>query len=73
ETEAAIVKTLVQLKQHTTIVLTAHRAQVVRSADQIVVMDNGLIIAQGNHQYLWENCHVYRGLFADNQILSLAA
>ncbi|MEA1948113.1 MAG: ABC transporter ATP-binding protein [Thermodesulfobacteriota bacterium] len=73
ETEAAIVKTLVQLKQHTTIVLTAHRAQVVRSADQIVVMDNGRISAQGNHQYLWENCHVYRGLFADNQILSLAA
>ena len=73
ETEAAIVKTLGQLKQHTTIVLTAHRSQVMCSADLIVVMDKGRIIAQGNHPYLWKNCHVYRELFTDNQILSLAA
>jgi ABC-type multidrug transport system fused ATPase/permease subunit len=73
ETEAGIVKTLGQLKRHMTIVLTAHRSQVVRSSDLIIVMDNGRIVAQGAHPYLWKNCHAYRELFSGNQSLSMAA
>lgn len=73
ETEAEIVSGLGRLKKHTTIILTAHRAQVVRNADHIVVMDKGRVIAQGSHEYLQEHCHIYRRLFDENRILSLVA
>ncbi|EKD05540.1 hypothetical protein A1Q2_00154 [Trichosporon asahii var. asahii CBS 8904] len=45
----------------TTIVI-AHRLSTVRKADHIVVMHDGVVVAEGTHQSLLENDH-YRSLF----------
>jgi subfamily B ATP-binding cassette protein MsbA len=41
----------------------AHRFSTVISADVIVVMDKGQIVAQGSHDELMKNCNIYRKLY----------
>ena len=36
-------------------------------ADQILVLDDGKIVGQGNHEYLMENCEAYREIY-DSQM-----
>ncbi len=60
---------------HRTTLLIAHRLSTVISADRIIVMDRGQIVAQGSHRELMETSPLYREL-AERQLLidgSLAA
>jgi ABC-type multidrug transport system fused ATPase/permease subunit len=41
----------------------AHRFSTIISADVIVVMDKGQIVAQGSHDELMKNCGIYRKLY----------
>jgi len=50
--EAAVHKALQQLMQHRTTLVIAHRLASVEDADKIVLMEDGNIIEQGNHQQL---------------------
>lgn len=50
--ELKIVKNLDSFFASRTVVIVAHRLSTVRNADNIVVLDNGLIVEQGNHQQL---------------------
>ncbi|KAI9263147.1 putative ABC transporter protein [Phascolomyces articulosus] len=54
-------------ENRTTIVI-AHRLSTIRNADLIVVMQQGELIEQGNHQQLIERGGVYAGLVAKQQI-----
>jgi ABC-type multidrug transport system fused ATPase/permease subunit len=49
--------------QHRTTFIIAHRFSTVIAADVIVVMDNGRIIAQGQHEELMRKCMVYQALY----------
>ena len=49
-------------EQHTTLVI-AHRLSTIVDADQILVMDQGRIVEQGNHQQLIESKGVYANLW----------
>ena len=51
-TEELIQKAIKHLFQEKTVIAIAHRLSTIRSADQILVMDQGHIIEQGNHQSL---------------------
>lgn len=50
--EKRIMKNLQQVFQDKTVVIVAHRLSTVRNADNIIVMDNGKIVEQGNHNIL---------------------
>ncbi len=52
ETEAAIQKGLEEVFRERTVVVVASRVSTVRSADHIVVLDEGRIVEQGTHEEL---------------------
>ena len=69
ETEEEILENIQgQLRQTTTLIIS-HRLSAVRGADQIIVMDAGQIIEQGNHASLVRAAGVYANLF-QNQLLA---
>lgn len=46
-----------------TVILVSQRANTVRNADLIIVMDNGNIVGLGTHKELLENCAVYKKIY----------
>ena len=50
------------VKNKTTLVI-AHRLSTIHSADQILVLKNGLVIDSGNHEYLIKNSTEYKSLY----------
>lgn len=62
-TEAAIVAAVRALRQRRSILWVAHRLHTVMTADLIVVMDAGRIVASGRHADLLAGCPLYRQLW----------
>lgn len=52
ENEHLIQKAFEKLMKNKTVVIIAHRLSTIRSANKIVVMDNGKVIEEGNHEQL---------------------
>nr|WP_244865064.1 ABC transporter ATP-binding protein [Xylanibacillus composti] len=52
ENEKKIQQAIEQLKGKMTIIVIAHRLSTIRNADQVVVMDQGTVVQQGNYQAL---------------------
>nr|WP_057952391.1 peptidase domain-containing ABC transporter [Salinivirga cyanobacteriivorans] len=50
--ERIIVKNLEKHFRGKTMVVVAHRLSTVKNADKIIVMDNGMVVEEGNHQKL---------------------
>jgi ABC-type multidrug transport system fused ATPase/permease subunit len=63
DSESKIHKALEDLIGGRTCFIIAHRFSTVISADMIVVMDGGEIVAQGRHEELIETCQLYRNLY----------
>jgi ABC-type multidrug transport system fused ATPase/permease subunit len=63
ESEAKIHKALDDIMKGRTCFLIAHRFSTVISADRIVVMESGRIVADGKHQDLIKTCQVYKNLY----------
>jgi ATP-binding cassette, subfamily B, bacterial len=53
-----------QLYRNKTVVLISHRFSTVRTADRIIVLNDGKIVEQGNHTQLMANEGLYAELFA---------
>jgi ABC-type multidrug transport system fused ATPase/permease subunit len=62
-TEALIQSALERLLKGRTAVVIAHRLSTVRNADIISVIDNGLIVEQGNHETLVKLGGLYHDLY----------
>jgi ATP-binding cassette subfamily B protein len=62
-TEALIQKALDKLREGKTSFVIAHRLSTIRNADIILVMDNGHIVEQGNHEELLSLNGVYAKLY----------
>ncbi|TAF45225.1 MAG: ABC transporter ATP-binding protein [Sphingobacteriales bacterium] len=63
QTEEKILKNLFKLMQHKTSIIIAHRISTIKNADNIIVLDNGSIVEQGNHTHLMALKGVYSSLF----------
>jgi len=62
-TEWQIQQALQLILSQTTSILIAHRLSTVKSADRIIVIRNGKIIEEGNHQSLMQNGGHYAELY----------
>ncbi|UCF13880.1 MAG: ABC transporter ATP-binding protein, partial [Phycisphaerales bacterium] len=52
-----------QVMRNRTTFIIAHRFSTVITADVIVVMDDGRIVAQGQHEELMQSCQLYQSLY----------
>lgn len=67
ENEAIMQEAIAKLIIGKTLLVIAHRLSTITDADNIVVVENGKIAAQGQHSYLLKNCDLYRKMWAANQ------
>ncbi|WP_424766541.1 ABC transporter ATP-binding protein [Paenibacillus sp. sgz302251] len=63
ETEANIQKALDVLKKGRTTFVIAHRLSTIRNADQILVLDRGVIVERGSHDELMEHRGKYFAMY----------
>jgi ABC-type multidrug transport system fused ATPase/permease subunit len=63
DSEAKIHKAIEQTMRDRTSFIIAHRFSTVITADVIVVMDDGRIVAQGQHEQLIQCCRLYQSLY----------
>jgi len=60
--EQQVLSALAQLRDHRTTPVIAHRRSTVQSADRILVLDKGQIVAQGRHPEVLASSMLYRQL-----------
>ncbi|ABX09018.1 ABC transporter ATP-binding protein [Prochlorococcus marinus] len=63
ETEAAIQRSLSKITSNRTTLVIAHRLSTVKNADEIIVLDQGLIKERGTHHSLLKNKGIYFDLW----------
>ncbi len=63
ENEAVIQKAVARLVENKTVIVIAHRLSTITGADNIVVVNNGQIEAQGKHEALLDSCGLYREMW----------
>ncbi|MDB1946996.1 ABC transporter ATP-binding protein [Clostridium tertium] len=59
-TDASLRKALKEKVKNTTVIMVSQRASSIKNADKIIVLDNGEIVGIGKHDYLINNCEVYK-------------
>lgn len=63
ENEAIIQSAVAKLVENKTVIVIAHRLSTVTGADNIALVKDGFIEAQGRHEELLESCGLYREMW----------
>lgn len=61
-TEQDVMNAIESLGKNLTILMVAHRISTLRNCDEIIMINKGKILAQGNYDYLMENSKEFREL-----------
>jgi ATP-binding cassette subfamily B protein len=67
ENEYEIQKSLAELTKGKTLIVIAHRLSTIKNADSILLMKNGLIKAEGNHNKLIKTCKMYKNMWESHK------
>ncbi len=67
KTDASIQKAFAEHIPHITKIIIAQRISSVQRADQIIVLDDGKVVAVGKHAELLENCDIYREVYVSQR------
>ena len=59
-TDAALRKAIAEIDYHPTVFIVSQRTSSLRQADEILVLDDGMLVGKGTHEQLLETCDVYR-------------
>lgn len=65
-TEREIIKTLKEIGQDRTIIMIAHRLDTIRNCDNIYLIDDGTIIANGNFDELAASCPKFQEMLGES-------
>ena len=63
ENEDKIQQSIAALTKGKTLLVIAHRLSTIKSADNIVVLENGKVLAQGTQEQLLESCPLYNDMW----------
>ena len=64
ETEAALQRSIEQVTRGRTAIIIAHRLSTIRNADRIIVLEDGKVVEDGQHETLVKLDGVYARLWA---------
>ena len=78
ENENKLQRSIAALTKGKTLLVIAHRLSTIRNADNIVVLQNGAVVAQGRQEELLRTCPLYQDMWrahtgAKNWAVSSAA
>ena len=59
-TDARLRRAIAERTRGMTVFIVSQRVSSIRSADRILVLDDGAVVGSGTHDQLYENCPVYR-------------
>ncbi|MBR5446304.1 MAG: ABC transporter ATP-binding protein, partial [Clostridia bacterium] len=59
-TDAALRRAIAQIPYHPTVFIVSQRTSSLRHADQILVLDDGVLVGKGTHETLLASCEIYR-------------
>ena len=63
ETEQNVGKAITELKQGRTTLIIAHRLSTIKNADNIFVLNKGVVVESGNHEQLLQKDGVYKKMY----------
>ena len=63
DTEHKIQGAIMYLTKNKTTIIIAHRLSTVLRANKIFIIENGRVVAEGNHNYLLENSEIYKNFY----------
>jgi subfamily B ATP-binding cassette protein MsbA len=63
ESEQIVQNAISNLTKNKTTLVIAHRLSTIHNADQVFVLNEGLVIASGNHDFLLKNSKKYKSLY----------
>ncbi len=72
-TDARLRAALRPVTRDSAVVVIAQRVQSIRDADQIVVLDDGMVVGRGTHDELVDTCPTYGEIVASQQSAEVAA